>query len=151
MKHKPFYILISCLLIFSCSDSKNNTNNADKKYGDWNFLQIKSSAIGGTWHACGSAWANLICSRSGYVAANSVSPGLEFETMEKLKEGKVDIGLQGPVWLIWHTGWGILEETCQRIKSLICNTARCFKFYCIQGFRIEFNKESERKNNCNIF
>lgn len=66
-----------------------------KKYGDWNFLQIKSSAIGGTWHACGSAWANLICSRSGYVAANSVSPGLEFETMEKLKEGKVDIGFAG--------------------------------------------------------
>jgi TRAP transporter TAXI family solute receptor len=37
----------------------------------------------------------LISSNSEYIAVNSISPGLEFETMQKLKAGKVDIGFSG--------------------------------------------------------
>ncbi len=86
--------LISMMLFFSCSGkeqgSANSSSSKSKK-----FIQIKTSAIGGTWHACGAAWAKLISENTDYIAVNSASPGLEFETMQKLKDGTVDLGFAG--------------------------------------------------------
>ncbi len=94
MRSRLLYAFLICLFFSSCNNNEIR-KNADEKYGEWKFLHIKSSAIGGTWHACGSAWANLICRDSEYIAANSISPGLEFETMRKLRDGKVEIGYAG--------------------------------------------------------
>ncbi|MCL2294002.1 MAG: TAXI family TRAP transporter solute-binding subunit [Spirochaetes bacterium] len=59
------------------------------------FLQISTSAIGGTWHASGAAWAQLISQNSHFIAVNSTSPGLEFETMQRLEVGQVQLGFSG--------------------------------------------------------
>ena len=91
---KKFSKIIICLIIamtlfVSCSGSDSNRSRQRK------FLQIKTSAIGGTWHACGAAWAKLISENSDFIAVNSTSPGLEFETMQKLRDGTVDLGFAG--------------------------------------------------------
>lgn len=85
-------LMIVMALFFSCSGKESNNSSTSKGK---KFLQIKSSGIGGTWHACGAAWAKLISENSNYIAVNSTSPGLEFETMQKLRDGTVDLGFAG--------------------------------------------------------
>ncbi|MCQ2603444.1 MAG: TAXI family TRAP transporter solute-binding subunit [Spirochaetia bacterium] len=74
------------------------------------FLQIKTSAIGGTWHACGAVWAKLISENTPYIGVNSASPGLEFETMQKLKEGTVDLGFAGTSTAYYGWKGGVIWE-----------------------------------------
>lgn len=103
---KVFVILLAVLMLtVACSkkaDTKATASTdgapaaaAEKKAPQKKFLQIKTSAIGGTWHACGAVWAKLISENTPYIGVNSSSPGLEFETMQKLKEGIVDLGFAG--------------------------------------------------------
>ena len=85
-----FSLIIVLALLLSCSGG-----SSDKSSKQRNFLQIKTSGIGGTWHACGAAWAKIITENSNFIAVNSTSPGLEFETMQKLRDGTVQLGFSG--------------------------------------------------------
>ncbi|MCL2793479.1 MAG: TAXI family TRAP transporter solute-binding subunit [Spirochaetaceae bacterium] len=90
---KTFTIIVSLVaimaLFISCSGREGGSPRGRQ------FLTIKTSAIGGTWHASGAAWAKLINQNSNYIAVNSTSPGLEFETMQRLRDGTVQLGFAG--------------------------------------------------------
>ena len=55
------------------------------------FVQIKSSAIGGSWYAGGAAWAKLISDNTDFIAMNSASPGLSNESIKRMSEGKAQL------------------------------------------------------------
>lgn len=88
-------VVIVMSLLISCSGKDGKTTSSDSESKQKKFLQIKTSAIGGTWHACGAVWAKLISENTEYITVNSASPGLEFETMQKLNDGSVDLGFAG--------------------------------------------------------
>ncbi len=84
MKKKSFLIVI---LIFISAMLFASGKTEEKK----EFVQIKSSAIGGSWYAGGAAWAKLITDNTKFIATNSASPGLANESMQRMQEGKAQL------------------------------------------------------------
>lgn len=83
------------------------------------FVQIKSSSIGGTWYAGGAAWAKLITDSSDYIAVNSASPGLDNESLNRMMAGEADlVFLSGPGAYNAYKGIGTTWTEPQEIRSL---------------------------------
>jgi TRAP transporter TAXI family solute receptor len=79
--------MLSSFSFASGSDEKAGTSEKSKKQ----FIQIKSSAIGGSWYAGGAAWAKLISENTDFIAMNSASPGLTNESIIRMSEGKAQL------------------------------------------------------------
>jgi TRAP transporter TAXI family solute receptor len=62
------------------------------------FIRIKSSSIGGTWYAGGSAWAKLITDNyKEYIAVNIAAPGLDNESLKRMARKECElVFLTGP-------------------------------------------------------
>ena len=62
------------------------------------FIRIKSSSIGGTWYAGGSAWAKLITDNyKEYIAVNVAAPGLDNESLKRMARKECELTfLTGP-------------------------------------------------------
>ena len=65
--------------------------------GGKQFVVIKSSSIGGSWYACGAAFAKLITDNTNFIAMNSASPGLTNESIKAMAEGKAQLALGEPL------------------------------------------------------
>ena len=85
-------LLLAAGMVFA-GGSKEKGEGGEKADGGKQFLVIKSSSIGGSWYACGAAYAKLITDHTNYIAMNSASPGLTNETIKRMAEGKAHIGL----------------------------------------------------------
>ena len=84
-------LLLDAGMVFAGgSKEKGEGDGAD---GGKQFIVIKSSSIGGSWYACGAAFAKLISDNTKYVAMNSASPGLTNESIKAMMDGKAQLGL----------------------------------------------------------
>ena len=84
-------LLLAAGMVFAGgSKEKGEGDGAD---GGKQFIVIKSSSIGGSWYACGAAFAKLISDNTKYVAMNSASPGLTNESIKAMMDGKAQLGL----------------------------------------------------------
>ncbi|MCL2481036.1 MAG: TAXI family TRAP transporter solute-binding subunit [Spirochaetaceae bacterium] len=83
---KKSFLFIMILLFLSAS-----LFIACKKEVKKEFIQIKSSAIGGSWYAGGAAWAKIITDNTKFIATNSASPGLTNESIARMVEGKAHL------------------------------------------------------------
>ena len=63
-----------------------------------NFIRIKSSSIGGSWYAGGSAWAKLIADNyPEFLTVNIAAPGLDNESLKRLFRNEAElVFLTGP-------------------------------------------------------
>jgi len=87
MKKKGFLLILIILFLASSLFATGNKEKEEKK----EFIQIKSSAIGGSWYAGGSVWAKLITDNTKFIATNSASPGLTNESIARMQEGKAHL------------------------------------------------------------
>ena len=85
-------LLLSAGMVFA-GGSKEKGESDGKADGGKQFIVIKSSSIGGSWYACGAAFAKLISDNTKYVAMNSASPGLTNESIKAMMDGKAQLGL----------------------------------------------------------
>lgn len=93
---KRFFMTALCLFVaagFCFASGGGEKKSASEQTKDEKFIVIKSSAIGGSWYACGAAYAKLISDNTAYVAMNSASPGLTNESIQKMTEGKAQLGV----------------------------------------------------------
>lgn len=123
MKKIVIAVLISVILVstgFAAGKSEEGQSKQRK------FLQIKTSAIGGTWHACGAAWAKLISDNTDFIAVNSASPGLEFETMQRLKDGTVQIGFSGTSTAYYGWKGGYIWDDPIELRALFATQPGIF-------------------------
>lgn len=81
-------IFLSAGICFAGGQSEGDDAKKDKE-----FVVIKSSSIGGSWYACGAAFAKLISDKTDYIAMNSASPGLTNESIKRMAEGKAQLAI----------------------------------------------------------
>lgn len=92
-------IFLSAGICFAGGQSEGDGAKKDKE-----FVVIKSSSIGGSWYACGAAFAKLISDNTNFIAMNSASPGLTNESIKAMADGKAQLALGEPLG-----AWGALE------------------------------------------
>ncbi len=93
-------MIVLCLMLVSglCfAGGSKEQGDAAGKSGDKQFIVIKSSSIGGSWYACGAAYAKLISDNANFIAMNSASPGLTNESIKAMADGKAQLGLGEPL------------------------------------------------------
>ncbi len=83
--------MVLCFFLVACMCFAADGNKKAK--GGKQFVVIKSSSIGGSWYACGAAYAKLISDNTNYIAMNSASPGLTNESIKAMSEGKAQLAL----------------------------------------------------------
>ena len=88
---KKTWLMVLCFFLVACMCFAADGNKKAK--GGKQFVVIKSSSIGGTWYACGAAYAKLISDNTNYIAMNSASPGLTNESIKAMSEGKAQLAL----------------------------------------------------------
>ena len=103
---------------FSGGKSESESDSPAKPAAKPQFIQIKSSSIGGTWYAGGAAWAKLITDNTNYIATNSSSPGLDNETIRRITEGKAVLGFVGGAGAYIASQGGGTWEKPQEINGL---------------------------------
>lgn len=94
MKKKIVLSLLCFFIVFSICHAGGKTEEGttvQKTSTERKFVQIKSSAVGGSWYAGGAAWAKLITENTDYIAMNSASPGLSNESILRMSEGKAKL------------------------------------------------------------
>lgn len=94
MKKKTLLTVLCFLLIAGMCFAADGNKKAK---GGKQFVVIKSSSIGGSWYACGAAYAKLISDNTNYIAMNSASPGLTNESIKAMNEGKAQLCLADPL------------------------------------------------------
>ena len=89
-------LLLAAGMVFA-GGSKEKGEGDGKADGGKQFVVIKSSSIGGSWYACGAAYAKLITDNTNFIAMNSASPGLTNESIKTMAEGKAQLALGEPL------------------------------------------------------
>ncbi len=96
-KGKMYWIGVFCVVAFAVAII-GSAVDAGAASGGKNFIRIKSSSIGGSWYAGGSAWAKLISDNyPEFLSVNIAAPGLDNESLKRLfrKEAEL-VFLTGP-------------------------------------------------------
>ncbi len=88
-------LLLSAGMVFAGGSKEKG--EGDGAGGGKQFIVIKSSSIGGSWYACGAAYAKLITDNTNFIAMNSASPGLTNESIKTMAEGKAQLALGEPL------------------------------------------------------
>ena len=89
-------LLLAAGMVFA-GGSKEKGEGDGKADGGKQFVVIKSSSIGGSWYACGAAYAKLITDNTNFIAMNSASPGLTNESIKAMADGKAQLALGEPL------------------------------------------------------
>ena len=87
-------LILAAGMVFAGGSKEKGEGGAD---GGKQFVVIKSSSIGGSWYACGAAYAKLITDNTNFIAMNSASPGLTNESIKAMAEGKAQLALGEPL------------------------------------------------------
>ncbi|MCL2704585.1 MAG: TAXI family TRAP transporter solute-binding subunit [Spirochaetaceae bacterium] len=91
MKKKSFLVILIILFIVTSLFATGSKEKEEKK----EFIQIKSSSIGGSWYAGAAAWAKLITENTKYIASNSSSTS-NVLNIQNLEEGEAQLAFMEP-------------------------------------------------------
>jgi len=89
MLKKGFLLAMILLFASAVLFAGGSKDKEEKKQ----FIQIKSSVLGGTWYAAGSVWAKLISDNTKYIATNAASPGLTNESITRMLDGTAQLAV----------------------------------------------------------
>jgi hypothetical protein len=94
---KKYWIGVICVAAITVA-MIGSAVEADAASGGKNFIRIKSSSIGGSWYAGGSAWAKLISDNyPEFLSVNIAAPGLDNESLKRLFRNEAElVFLTGP-------------------------------------------------------